>query len=565
MNNPDPLPPPDLLRDESTSAPYQLSTLTGARALVLAPHPDDEVLGCGGALCRHTRAGDPVRIVFLTDGRHGHGPGPCDEAALIATRRREATAAAAALGVHDLVFWDAADRALGRDTGARDRLGELLEQYKPDLIYCPSPLEHHPDHRAAAWLLWQNAGRGVPRARVAFCEITRPLAVNTLVDVTAVMPDKERALACHASQLAVQPYAEFMQGLNRFRTLAVAAHARAVEGFFVTPLACLAHEPLEAFHAWQQRPLEQREALPEPLVSVIVRTRNRPERLREALASVRDQTGLSTEVVVVNDGGAPVDTVVDAFRGALDIRLVVHPQTRGRAAAANAGLHAARGRYVNFLDDDDLFLAGHLAKLSGFLESTGEDVAYSDVVPLLDERMKGLVRETPYAADFDPGLLRVQNLLPIHAVMFRRALLDEVGLFDESFAAMEDWDFWIRLSALRHFHRLPGVTACTRALSVHDVGWRECHRRIYEKHLRPGELADGAAQLVAREARLRDLITLQAARIAELEWSLHSVRGSLSWRLGPALAARLPAGLVRWLRARLDRRGGQVGHPPQAE
>jgi glycosyltransferase involved in cell wall biosynthesis len=94
-----------------------------------------------------------------------------------------------------------------------------------------------------------------------------------------------------------------------------------------------------------------------PRVSVVVRTKDRPRLLGEALASLRAQTFQDFEVIVVNDGGVPPAGLDPAGAG---LRVVTTEPPHGRSRALDTGLRAARGRFVAYLDDDDLFLPHHL-------------------------------------------------------------------------------------------------------------------------------------------------------------------------------------------------------------
>ncbi len=252
-------------------------------------------------------------------------------------------------------------------------------------------------------------------------------------------------------------------------------------------------------------------------VSVLIRTFNRPLLLREALASVALQDGVSTEVVVVNDGGASPAQIAEEFASRFPVRVIEHAETRGRAAAANSGLGVARGRYVCILDDDDVFLEGHLVKLASVLDRTGQHVAYTDV------RMLDLTRDPPladdmlYANEFDAERLLGFNYLPIHAVLFRRTVIDEVGGFDERFAALEDWDFWIRVARHHSFLRCPGITACYRRHEDRPYDWEAWHRAIHAKHQTPEDLDRRVYQLAEECSRLRHLLRVQDAPAAELQ------------------------------------------------
>jgi len=200
-----------------------------------------------------------------------------------------------------------------------------------------------------------------------------------------------------------------------------------------------------------------------PLVSVIVPTLNRPDTLREAIESIAGQTLRDLEVIVVNDGGEPVDDVLDSFRDRLTVVSLIHPERRTQAVARNTALACAQGRYVAYLDDDDVFYPAHLETLAGHLERTGAAVAYSDAVRarfrLVAGRPEWDSRDVPYSADFDRDKLLYANYIPITTVVHRRDVIDEVGPFDESLgAALEDWELLIRM-ALRHdFQHVPDRT-----------------------------------------------------------------------------------------------------------
>ncbi|PLX74734.1 MAG: hypothetical protein C0614_11615, partial [Desulfuromonas sp.] len=100
-----------------------------------------------------------------------------------------------------------------------------------------------------------------------------------------------------------------------------------------------------------------------PLVSLIVRTRNRPELLKEALASIARQGRQNLEVIIVNDGGCPVTGLATEQLVGRSVRVEDHAVCKGRAAAANSGLALVRGDYVGFLDDDDTIEPDHLESL----------------------------------------------------------------------------------------------------------------------------------------------------------------------------------------------------------
>jgi LmbE family N-acetylglucosaminyl deacetylase len=188
------------------------------QVLVLAPHPDDESLGCGGAICRHHDAGDRVTCVFLTSGELGLRHLAADAARHI--REEEAEAAAAVLGIDQLAFLRLPDWWVGDHMDEAVRaLAPVLEAQRPNLIYLPHPAEWHPDHRACLPLL-QHAVRcvAVPAGVVRLYEVWTPLQdYQHVEDISALMPRKLRALRCHRSQIESLRYDRAVRGLNAYR------------------------------------------------------------------------------------------------------------------------------------------------------------------------------------------------------------------------------------------------------------------------------------------------------------------------------------------------------------
>jgi len=215
------------------SAPVLIPRARAERVAVLAPHPDDDVIGCGGTLCKHTRAGDSVTVIYLTDGARGldHAGPPSRTTAR--TRRGEAEAAAGLLGIRDLVFLDLEDGRLAADARTVTLLHRALERASPQAVFLPFLLDGHRDHRAANRVFAAAATRCTGlRMDVYAYEVWSPLPANRLVDITPVADTKERAIRLHASQMGQVDYATATLGLNRFRSLAVAAGKGFCEAFF---------------------------------------------------------------------------------------------------------------------------------------------------------------------------------------------------------------------------------------------------------------------------------------------------------------------------------------------
>jgi len=201
-----------------------------------------------------------------------------------------------------------------------------------------------------------------------------------------------------------------------------------------------------------------------PLVSVIVPTHDRPAMLLEALKSILAQTYNAFEILVIDDGSTSVAPQIMQLDHGGRIRYVWNGRHRERSFSRNEGLQLARGKYIAYLDDDDLFYPDHLATLVEVLEQTGCKVAYTDAYrayqePTGDGTYVTRKRDLPYSNDFDRNLILINNLLPICCLMHERSCLDSTGLFDETLATHEDWDLLIRLSRSHAPVHIKRVTA----------------------------------------------------------------------------------------------------------
>lgn len=201
-----------------------------------------------------------------------------------------------------------------------------------------------------------------------------------------------------------------------------------------------------------------------PLVSVIVPTFNRPAGLRAALSSIHAQTYPNIEIIVVNDAGEDVQPLIAAVKSHRPIRCETHATNQGAGAARNTAMRLARGKYIAFLDDDDLYRPEHIFALVAELEAQpGCVAAYSDAEQaVVEENGKittVLERRIQYSVDFSRDELLVRNYIPNLCLVFRRAALDQAGDFDASMAALEDWEWLTRLARVGDFSHLPITTA----------------------------------------------------------------------------------------------------------
>lgn len=241
--------------------------------------------------------------------------------------------------------------------------------------------------------------------------------------------------------------------------------------------------------------------MPNPRVSVIMPTCDRPQLLRRAVASVLAQTEQNLELIVINDGGTEVNSTLEAFNDAR-IRLIDCASRRGQSTARNTGLKAARGEYVAYLDDDDSYYPEHLATL--LKAAQAGQAAYSDAWRVFRNKHGDETgRDMPFCLDFDRDLLLIANYIPLPCLLHARSLLESSGLFDEELSVLEDWDLLIRLARCCDFVHVRTATAEYNK----TVGLNSVTRRGQDTSLEATEIIHERYQAWAdaetRQAQLR--------------------------------------------------------------
>ena len=284
---------------------------------------------------------------------------------------------------------------------------------------------------------------------------------------------KYDAIAAHSSQTEIRDYVSFARGLNVYRAMTLAPSVRFAEAYWVTSLPSLRTTPFSALRSAMGAPPPLAVTAETKPISVVVRTKDRPHLLREAIDSIR-ATGYPAEIVVVNDGGARPE--IDG------VKLIEHETSRGRSEAANSGARAAASDFIVFLDDDDLMYPEHLSTLAA-----GTSPCYSDAVSAFAHS-----RMRIFSRDFDGELLLVDNYIPLPTVLIRRADFLDLGGFDPAFDLFEDWDFLIRLAQRGPFTHIPRITceirhiegagSITMSAPMGSQRFRDAKLQIWRKH-----------------------------------------------------------------------------------
>jgi len=207
------------------------------KALVLAPHPDDDCFGLGGTIKKMTTAGSEVTVVYFTDGSGGvvQESNLKNDKDLIEKRKIETANAAKILGIKETIFWGYKDGKLAAGQSAVKALKDLIERVQPEIIFLPSFLDNHPDHRATNEIFINAANSlGKQEFEIWAYEVWAPIFINRLVDITLYIKTKEEAIETHYSQFASRRYDKAALGLAQYRAEVNNIRGYA-EGFFAAP------------------------------------------------------------------------------------------------------------------------------------------------------------------------------------------------------------------------------------------------------------------------------------------------------------------------------------------
>jgi glycosyltransferase involved in cell wall biosynthesis len=232
-----------------------------------------------------------------------------------------------------------------------------------------------------------------------------------------------------------------------------------------------------------------------PCVSVITPAYNIARYIAEAIASVMKQTFTDYEFILVNDGSPDTAELERTLVPYLDRIVYIKQENQGAGAARNAGLRAARGKYVAFLDGDDLWEPNHLAEQVALIESgPGYDLVYADS-EIFGETHSDFA--TCMAANPSEGEPTFESLLASRCsvitstVVARREPILEVGLFDTTLKNAQDFDLWLRLAK-----RPNARMTYQRAV----LG----HHRIYQGSLASDEIRSLEAEVRVLRKTLQD-------------------------------------------------------------
>jgi LmbE family N-acetylglucosaminyl deacetylase/GT2 family glycosyltransferase len=428
------------------------------RVLCLAPHPDDELIACGGMLAGHADREDTVRVLVLTRAK---------DAVLAKQRAGECEAGLRLLGVGDVRFLDHEDGGLREALGALEEdLARELEAFGPELIYAPSPLEHHPDHLAAFEALARVAGDS--DARVLLWGVGSTAGRDALFDVTPWRERKQAALAAHRSQGGAAELGEKVAARDRGAALDVdLPEVLAVEGFKE-----LAAAELLGYGA-RAAALVRPDTGELPRATAVMTSFNKRDDVRENLAAIFRQ-GLPFEEVIVVDNASTDGTQEMIRREFPQVRLVVMPHSGyGACETFNVGFASSRTPLTAILDDDIVMPPDWLERATRRLVQEPPTTAIVST-KVVEPGMPDSHRDSPAV-----NTERYMSTFRGCASLARTAALREAGFYDERlFIYGNERDLTCRLLSLGYrvlqypgtevFHRTPfGIKPGPRSLYYH--------------------------------------------------------------------------------------------------
>ncbi len=196
--------------------------------LVFAPHPDDDIIACGGSMAKYIREGHQVQVVYLTSGEAGSHQ--YKKADLAVIREEEARQAAASLGIQQIRFLGMPDGYISYSRENLLTLVNIIREERPSLIYVPHAQDAVRDHQFTWQLVHEACNKAAgpwfqdclappwSTPNILAYEVWTPLQETSYIeDISPFMLDKLKALRCHQSQLQMIKYDEAVQGLNRYR------------------------------------------------------------------------------------------------------------------------------------------------------------------------------------------------------------------------------------------------------------------------------------------------------------------------------------------------------------
>ena len=202
------------------------------RVIVITPHADDETFGCGGTIRLSTQSKKKVRVICISDNIDSIGNGSYQSSEIRDIRKREFEEAMKILGVTEYDYMDKSKQErqdIGQMAGC---LGSILIEYQPDVLYVPSVIDNHVEHRTLHQITYRilNIQKQF-RPTIRMYEVWSAIYPNVAVDISPCIEVKIDAMSAYASQQKMIDYPHHILGLNAYRAMSAGAGKKYVEAF----------------------------------------------------------------------------------------------------------------------------------------------------------------------------------------------------------------------------------------------------------------------------------------------------------------------------------------------
>lgn len=391
------------------------------KILLFAPHPDDEIIGCGGYLAQHV-SHSQIQIIIVTNGEHG-----LNNISDSHIRQSECLAGLDEIGINQeqVVFWNFVDNQIPLHGQIVQLCREFVQHFNANEILLPAPTEQHPDHRRVTRAILKSLTNHWQGNLLFYETISSGLSINHSIDISDYFSLKTKALAHHKTQTEQFDYLSYIENLNQMRGCVIGT--KYAEGY-------------QSFY-WDGSPQNFFET--RPLISVIVRA-YRLDLLKFALRSLIQQDYDQFEVALIWFGEPIPETSEPEEFQYLDLKVV--QGSKNRSENLNLGIESVNGEYICFLDEDDILYPNHFSSLLSSIHGFSDiDMVYSGSrVVSCHQSEQGVKVEhevTTINRSYNPGCLLVGNLFPIHSVLIRRSIL-RAHRFDPEMDIYEDWLFF---------------------------------------------------------------------------------------------------------------------------
>ncbi|WP_198673587.1 glycosyltransferase [Algibacillus agarilyticus] len=325
---------------------------------------------------------------------------------------------------------------------------DLINSKQIDTIFTPALISSHNQEKTVTINTWQLIKQHkIQLSLYAYMEKHQGIN-NKLVDITPTFELKQKLI--NQSLLDLK-HPRCVNDAPIINTNKLRNHADITdvhsESFFLFPSHV--DDIREIFDREAFKHLMKVEAIALPLVSVLIRTKQRPSLLIRAIQSVVNQRYQNIELIIVNDDENELNIDWRQVEGRFKaIKQIEHQKTKGRAAAANSLLQSAQGEYCIYLDDDDEFDPDHIESLvNETLFYNKSRICYAGV-----RYIQNNTTIKHFTDPFDKCRFYTGNFIPIHAVLFPRLPTVYRCKFDINLDQLEDWDFWLQLSSMYPFH-----------------------------------------------------------------------------------------------------------------